>query len=274
MVLVGDSGEELQELVGTLDEICRRSKLRVNGKKSKVMRMGKRGHKSLDIKIEGGTLEEVEVYRYLGVDLTADGTMEKEVEHRITEARKAMGALKRVWGGRKISMQAKVGMTESIVDSTLLYGSEVWTLGQVAWKKMEALEMDSLRSVCRLRRIDKVPNREILERCKKEVRVGEKMNRALLRWYGHVERMEENRMTKKVYEAKVEGKRERGRPRRRWRECVQERVESKGLSMREAGELARDRGGWRRWYRGGKKEAQGGGVGENEKCMVEEEKGE
>ena len=188
--------------------------------------------------------------------------MEKEVEHRITEARKAMGALKKVWGGRKISMQAKVGMTECIVDSTVLYGSEVWTLGQVAWKKMEALEMDSLRSVCKLKRIDKVPNREIVERCKKEVRVGEKMSRALLRWYGHVERMEGDRMARRVYEAKVEGKRKKGRPRRRWRECVQERVESKGLNMREAGELAKDRGGWRRWYMGGKEESQRGGTGD------------
>ena len=210
----------------------------------------------MEIRIEEGTLEEVEVFRYLGVDLTADGNMEKEVEHNITEATKAMGALKKVWGGRKISMQAKVGMTESIVDSMLLYGSEVWTLGQVAWKKVEALEMSCLRSICRLRRIDKIPNREILERCKKEVRVGEKMSRALLRWYGHVERMEENRLTRRVYEAKVEGRRDRGRPRRRWKECVRERVESKGLTMEVAGELAKERGGWRKWYKGGREEAQ------------------
>ena len=122
--------------------------------------------------------------------------------------------------------------------------------------------MDSLRSVCKLKRIDKVPNWEIVERCKKEVRVGEKMSRALLRWYGHVERMEGDRMVRRVYEAKVEGKRKKGRPRRRWRECVQERVESKGLNMREAGELAKDRGGWRRWYMRGKEESQRGGTGD------------
>ena len=136
-------------------------------------------------------------------------------------------------------------MTESIVDSIMLYGSELWTLGQVAWKKVEALEMDCLRSVCGLRRVDKVPNREILDRCKKEVRVGEKMSRAILRWYGHVERMEKGRMTRRMYEAKVEGKRERGRPRRRWRECIKERVGGKGLGMEEAGELVEDRRGWR-----------------------------
>ena len=82
------------------------------------------------------------------------------------------------------------------------------------------------------------------------------MSRAILRWYGHVERMEENRLTRRVYEAKVEGRRDRRRPRRRWMECIRERVESKGLTMEVAGELAKERGGWRRWYRGGREEAQ------------------
>ena len=101
VVLIGDSGVELQDMVRTFDEICRKRKLRVNVKKSKVMRMGRRGGNRLEIKLEGGTLEEVEVYRYLGVDLSADGGMEKEIQHRITDARKAMDAMKKVWGGKE-----------------------------------------------------------------------------------------------------------------------------------------------------------------------------
>ena len=66
VVIVGDSAEELQEMVEIFNETCRRRKLRVNVKKSKVMRMGKRGSSPLEIKIEEGTLEEVEVFRYLG----------------------------------------------------------------------------------------------------------------------------------------------------------------------------------------------------------------
>ena len=252
VVLMGDSDKELQEMVSKFEEMCRRRKLRVNVNKSKVMRMGKRRSSPLEIKLEGGSLEEVEVFRYLGVDLAADGGMEKELEHRLTEARKAMGALKKVWGGRKISIQAKVGMVESIVDPMLLYGSELWTLGVVSWRKVEALEMDCLRGVCGLRRLDKIPNKDIVEKCKKEVRVGEKMSRALLRWYGHVERMEEDRLIKRVYEAKAEGKRDRGRPKKRWRESVKERVERKGLNMEEVKLLVENRREWRRWYKGDK----------------------
>ncbi len=41
----------------------------------------------------------------------------------------------------------------------------------------------------------------------------EKMQRNTLRWFGHVERMESERLTKRVYDSEVEGVRRRGRPR-------------------------------------------------------------
>jgi trehalose utilization protein len=38
----------------------------------------------------------------------------------------------------------------------------------------------------------------------------------VLSWYGHVERMEEERVVKRVYRSKVEGNRGRGRLKLRW----------------------------------------------------------
>ena len=39
-------------------------------------------------------MEEVEMYRYLGVDISNNSGMGEEVNHRIGEARKAWGAFK------------------------------------------------------------------------------------------------------------------------------------------------------------------------------------
>jgi hypothetical protein len=39
-------------------------------------------------------------------------------------------------------------------------------------------------------------------------------------WLGHLEKMEEDRMPKKIFTQELEGRRRRGRPRKGWREEV------------------------------------------------------
>ena len=39
------------------------------------------------------------------------------------------------------------------------------------------------------------------------------MKKNMLSWFGHVERIKDERMAKKIYDRKVSGKRGRGRPR-------------------------------------------------------------
>jgi len=54
--------------------------------------------------------------------------MNEEVSHSIGEARMVSGALQKLWKNLNMSMEAKVGMYEGIVEPTLLYGCEAWTL--------------------------------------------------------------------------------------------------------------------------------------------------
>ena len=78
--------------------VCRRWKLTVNEGKSKVMRIGKNVEENeMNVSLNGRRMEEVETYRYLGVDISNDSGKGEEVNHRIGEARKAWGALKNVW---------------------------------------------------------------------------------------------------------------------------------------------------------------------------------
>jgi len=50
-----------------------------------------------------------------------------------------------------------------------------------------------------------------------------------IRWLGHVERMEEDRMLKKIFTQELEGTRRRGRPRKRWKEEVERDVHVQGV---------------------------------------------
>ncbi len=48
------------------------------------------------------------------------------------------------------------------------------------------------------------------------------VKRSTLRWFGHIERMENDEFVKKVYLGSVEGPNRRGRPLGRWEDRVKE----------------------------------------------------
>jgi hypothetical protein len=62
-------------------------------------------------------------------------------------------------------------------------------------------------------------------------------------WLGHRERMEEDRMPKKIFTHELEGTRRRGRPRKRWKE--EGEGDLKVLGVRRWRELVADRKKWK-----------------------------
>ena len=137
-------------------------------------------------------------------------------------------------------------MYEGIIEPSLLYGGEVWSLKVCERKRMEAAEMDCLRNICSLRRTDRVLNVEIRKRCvEKMLSVSQRNDQSVLRYFGHVERMGDERMAKRVYESDVRGVRRRGRPRKCWMDGVKEVLARKGLNIQEAKVSVQDRNEWR-----------------------------
>ena len=52
-----------------------------------------------------------------------------------------------------------------------------------------------------------------------------------LKWYGHVQRMEEGRLPKKVMKRSPPGRRKRGRPKLSWAEEIRGLIYEKGLTL-------------------------------------------
>ena len=74
---------------------------------------------------------------------------------------------------------------------------------------------------------------------------------SILQLAGHVERMTDDRLPKRVVELREEGRRRRWRPRLRWEDCVKRDVRKAG-EEEDWKKKTRDRGGWkyyqmRRW---------------------------
>ena len=56
----------------------------------------------------------------------------------------------------------------------------------------------------------------------------ERLVRSRLQWAGHVERMADDRLPKRVAELRQQGRRRRGRPRLRWEDCMKRDLRKTG----------------------------------------------
>ena len=83
-------------------------------------------------------------------------------------------------------------------------------------RKVNVLEMKCLRSFVGVSRMDRVGNEEVRRRAGIERELASTADQRLLRWFGHVERMDEYRMARRVLITEVSEGRVRGRPRLGW----------------------------------------------------------
>jgi truncated hemoglobin YjbI len=81
--------------------------------------------------------------------------------------------------------------------------------------------------------MDKIENKDIRNKTK-VTEMHRKIQEKRLRWYGHLQRREEEFVTKRVLKMEVEGKRASGRPRRRWMECIKEDMAEKKLKTQDS----------------------------------------
>ena len=195
----------------------------------------------------GEMMEQVNVYKYLGVMIKSNGSLKEEINQRISKTTKVYGQL----GGcfiNKIELTTKTKMSifNSIYCPTLSYGSESWTLDSRDKSRLQAAEMKFLRRSVGKTKRDRIRNTRIREEVKTES-LEIKIERNQLRWYGHLNRMSENRIPKQILECKQTGKLPRGRPRKMWEEVITEIVEKRGCKLVEARRKTLDRDQWRKF---------------------------
>jgi len=98
---------------------------------------------------------------------------------------------------------------------SLLCGSKTWVTTKRDMTGLEAAEMRFLISVTGYTRLDKIRSEVIREELEisgiQDVRLKYKQN-----WINHLERMDNTRLPKHALKYKPRGRRDRGRPRKRW----------------------------------------------------------
>ena len=141
-----------------------------------------------------------------------------------------------VFCDRRMNVKINGKVYRTVVRSALIYGAETWALKKAQDNKLEVAEM----RMCGVTKLDKIRN----ERIRGTTKVGEitkKVQERRLKWYGQVMRREEHYVGRRAIEMKVHGRRNRGRPKRRWLDKVDDDIKEKGLSA----DQVYDRATWR-----------------------------
>ena len=88
--------------------------------------------------------------------------------------------------------------------------------------------------------MDRVRNEEVHRRAGIERELVSRADQRVLRWFGHVERMDEYRMDRRVLMAEEGGGRVQGRPRLGWMYGVKVALGNRGMTVEAARQCAKD----------------------------------
>ena len=215
--LACDTAEKLRVAVTTMDATFLRWEVTISTKKTKVLVVGRNAAAQAAesvITLRGDRLEVVSQFKYLGSVFNSDCTLDAEITHRVTAANSAFQQLRRVniWSSRALTLFVKMQFFQCIVMSVLLYSGETWAVVKQHISPLAVFQMNCLRRVCGISLRDHVPNVDILNRCN-TLSVESQLQGKRLRWLGHVFRMPNDRLPKKLLFGQVKGLRPPGRPR-------------------------------------------------------------
>ena len=101
-------------------------------------------------------------------------------------------ALKSLLSNRGLEIKAKNCLYERVIVPTASYEEEPWGMRSAERTKVNVLQMKCLRSLVGVSRMDRVRNEEVLRRTGIEMELASRADQRKLRWFGHVERMNES----------------------------------------------------------------------------------
>ena len=90
--------------------------------------------------IDGGTVEIVADFIFLGSKIAADGDCSHEIKRHLLFERKAMTNLDSVLKSRDITLSAEVHLVKDMVFPVVMYGCESWTIKKAEHQRTDAFE--------------------------------------------------------------------------------------------------------------------------------------
>ena len=198
--LATSSHEDLQRLCDSFANSARKFGLKISIDKTESMYQAppQAVYQAPEIKVEDVKLKTVKNFKYLWSIVSDNNSMDAEIGTRLAKANSAFNKLtKRLWRKSGIRLVTKIAVYKAAVLSSLLYGSEAWTLPRRLVRKLEKFHLSCLRKIAGIRWYHKVTNFQVLGKCQ-IMSITSVLGQNKLRWVGHVMRMDDHRIPKKM----------------------------------------------------------------------------
>ncbi|KAK3542667.1 hypothetical protein QTP86_032413 [Hemibagrus guttatus] len=245
IVICSESREQVEENLERWRFALERRGMKVSRSKTEYMCVNER-EGSGTVRLQGEEVKKVQEFKYLGSTVQSNGECRKEVKKRVLAGWNGWRKVSGVLCDQKISARIKGKVYRTVVRPAMLYGLETVSLRKRQESELEVAELKMLRFSLGVTRLDRIRN-EYIRGTALVGRLGDKVREARLRWFGHVQRRESEYIGRRMLDMELPGRRQRGRPKRRYMGVINEDMKLVGARVEDA----EDRDRWREMIRCG-----------------------
>lgn len=218
-VLIADSEDKLQNLVNVTNISSLKKGMELNVKKTECMVITKKKETEIpncNILVNGVKLEQVKTFKYLGTRISWNAKDDQEIKIRTAQAKATFEKMKNVLSNKNISFETRFRVLKCYVYPVFTYNCEAWTISTTMEKKINAFEMWAFRKMQRISWTTKTTNEAVLRQINQKRNLLQNIRCRQAGFLGHV--MRKGKLEHLSLTGKIEGKRARGRQRKKYLE--------------------------------------------------------
>jgi len=185
------------------------------------------------VRVEGGTGGGCKPIHIPCFYISRDGKVTVEIDWRIAKAARAFGCLRKpIFQDINLSIATKRQVNRAVVFSAVLYGAETLVLKAQHVQRLNSLHNCCITTILGVTRYqqwkERIRSAHLASTFGMQQLISDFVMEQRLRWSGHLGRMGNDRLKKKLLFGELKGKRPCHRTKRRWRDVARSDMEAIG----------------------------------------------